>query len=141
MIIGIGVDVVDIRRIQRLLEKFGHHFTQKIFTQEERAYASVSPYPMRVYANRFAAKEAAAKALGTGLRQGMRWQDIEVHRASSGAPSLSFHCKAYEILMSRIPSGYTACSHISFSDEPPYSTAFVVLSAMSTLQHNSLRMA
>lgn len=128
MIIGIGVDLVDMRRVGLLLDKFGEHFTQKVFTNEERAYAKVSPHSLRVYANRFAAKEAAAKALGTGMR-GIRWKDIEISRAPSGAPSLTFHGKAYEILASRIPPLYTESLHVSFSDEPPYSTAFVVISA------------
>ncbi|HUX78253.1 MAG TPA: holo-ACP synthase [Alphaproteobacteria bacterium] len=130
MILGIGVDLVDMRRIERLLDKFGDRFIQKIFTQEEQAYANQSPHPLRVYANRFAAKEAAAKALGTGFREGIGWQDIEVSRASSGAPSLYFHRKAYEKLVTHVPPGYTAVLHVSFSDEPPYSTAFVVISAV-----------
>lgn len=130
MIIGVGVDLVDMRRIEKLLKKFGEHFIQKIFTKEERAYASQSPHSLRVYANRFAAKEAAAKALGTGIREGIGWQDIEVARTVAGAPLLYFHRKAYEKLISRVPSGYTGCLHVSFSDEPPYSTAFVIISAL-----------
>jgi holo-[acyl-carrier protein] synthase len=131
MIIGIGVDLVDIRRIQRLVDTFGERFTQKVFTKGERAYAADSPHPTRVYANRFAAKEAAAKALGTGIRDGISWQDIEVSRSASGTPSLYFHRRAYEILESRILPTFTGCTHVSFSDEPPYSTAFVILSAIS----------
>jgi holo-[acyl-carrier protein] synthase len=130
MILGIGVDLVDMRRIEHLLDKFGKRFTQKIFTKEEQAYATQSPHPQRVYANRFAGKEAAAKALGTGIREGIGWQDIEVSRASSGVPGLYFHRKAYEKLASHVPPGYTSVLHISFSDEPPYSTAFVVISAV-----------
>lgn len=131
MIIGIGVDLVDMRRIAKLLEKYGNHFKQKVFTKEERAYADSSAHSLRVYANRFAAKEAAVKALGTGMKQGIGWQDIEVLRAPSGAPSLHFHGKAYEKLISFLPTGYTGSTHVSFSDEPPYSTAFVILSAKS----------
>lgn len=129
MIIGIGVDLVDMGRIERLLKKFGKHFTEKIFTKEECAYANSSPNPLHVYANRFAAKEAAAKALGTGMR-GIGWKDIEIFRAPSGAPSLLLHGKAYKILISQIPTGYKGHFHVSFSDESPYSTAFVVLSAI-----------
>ena len=129
MIIGVGVDLVDMRRIEKLLDKFGESFIQKIFTKEERLYAAQSPHSLRVYANRFAAKEAAVKALGTGMREGIGWQDIETTRASSGAPTLYFHRKAYEKLVSLIPSGYTGCVHVSLSDEPPYSTAFVIISA------------
>lgn len=134
MILGIGVDLVDMRRIEHLLDKFGERFIQRIFTKEERIYAIQSPHPLRVYANRFAAKEAAAKALGTGMREGIGWQDIEVSRSASGAPSLYFHRKAYDKLVSHVPPGYTSVLHISLSDEPPYSTAFVVVSAVP-LEH------
>ncbi|MBY0292684.1 MAG: holo-ACP synthase [Alphaproteobacteria bacterium] len=129
MIIGIGVDLVDMRRIERLLEKFGERFIQRVFTKEERAYAMRSPHSLRAYTNRFAAKEAAVKALGTGIREEISWQDIEVRRAPSGAPLLYFYGKAYEKLVGHLPAGYRACLHVSFSDEPPYSTAFVILSA------------
>ncbi len=134
MIIGIGVDMVDMRRIEQLMSKFQARFIHKVFTKEERAYAASSPHPLHVYSNRFAAKEAATKALGTGMRGGIKWQDIEISRASSGAPMLNFHGKAYETLLSRIPPGFTGCLHVSFSDEYPYSTAFVVISAIPTEQ-------
>lgn len=129
MIIGIGIDLVDMRRVERLINKFGERFIQRIFTKDERDYALSSAHPLRAYANRFAAKEAASKALGTGMGGGVSWQDIEVFRAHLGEPSLYFHRKAYEILVSRVPPGYSGCTHVSFSDEPPYSIAFVVLSA------------
>ena len=130
MIIGIGVDIVDMRRIEHLLKVYGDHFTHKVFTQEERAYAMTKVHPARAYANRFAAKEAALKALGTGKKGGIGWKDVEVLRASSGAPSLCFYGEAYKKLLTQIPSGHTRCLHVSFSDEPPYSTAFVVISAL-----------
>jgi len=131
MIIGIGIDMIDMRRIERLIQKFGTRFTHKIFTKEERDYAEGIGNPLRAYTNRFAAKEAAVKALGTGMSQGIGWQDIEVARAPSGTPTLYFHRRAYEILESRTPPGLTGCTHVSLSDEPPYSTAFVVISAIS----------
>lgn len=129
MIVGIGVDLVDMRRIEQLFNQFGERFTKKIFTYEERAYAESCSHPLRAYANRFAAKEAAAKALRTGLRMGIGWQDIEIVRSPLGSPSLIFYRKASETFSSLVPSGYRGISHVSFSDEPPYSTAFVVLSA------------
>ena len=129
MIIGIGVDLVDIRRLERLMKQYGSRFINRIFTASEQAYAEQNASTIKAYANRFAAKEAAAKALGTGMAEGIGWKDIEVLRAQSGAPSLCFHGKALQHLASRIPSGYISHNHISFSDEPPYSTAFVVLSA------------
>lgn len=129
MIIGIGVDLVDMRRIEALIDRFGDQFMTRIFTSRERLYASSSPHPIRALANRFAAKEAAAKALGTGMREGIGWQDIEIERASTGAPSLILHHKAKERFMSLLPQGYQGKIDVSFSDEPPYSTAFVILSA------------
>ncbi len=130
MIVGIGTDLVDMRRIERLLKRFGTHFTHKIFTAAERAYAEAHRHPAQVYANRFAAKEAAAKALGTGIRHGITWQDIEVTKAPSGEPSLLFHGKARAYFIKRTPEGAQGQAHVSVSDEPPYSTAFVVLSAI-----------
>ena len=127
MIIGIGVDLVDARRIEKLIEKFGDQFLQRVFTEKERAYAQKSPHPLRVYANRFAAKEAAVKALGTGMREGIRWQDVETLRTPLGAPRLYFHAKAREKLLSLLPVGAKEDLHVSLSDEPPYSTAFVVI--------------
>lgn len=129
MIIGIGVDLVDARRIEWLRVRFGLRFAEKIFTAEEMAYAENNPHPQQAYANRFAAKEAASKALGTGFREGIGFHDIEVMRTSLGAPSLVLHGKALERFMALVPEGYRGVGHVSFSDEPPYSTAFVVLSA------------
>ena len=88
MIIGIGVDLVDMRRIDHLLQKFRKHFIQRVFTDEEQAYASQAPYPLRAYTNRFAAKEAAAKALGTGMRKGIGWKDIEVILSNDEEPAI-----------------------------------------------------
>ena len=129
MIVGIGVDLVDIRRIKGLIDRFGDQFTTRVFTPRERLYVTSSPHPMRAFANRFAGKEAASKALGTGMREGIGWQDIEIERASTGAPSLILHHKAKERFMSLLPPGYQGKIDVSFSDEPPYSTAFVILSA------------
>ncbi len=131
MIIGIGIDLVDMRRIERLIQKFGDRFIHKVFTEEERTYAENAATPLHAYTNRFAAKEAAVKALGPGMRAGMGWQDSEVSRAPTGAPALYFHRRAYEILESRIPPGLSGCIHVSLSDEPPYSTAFVIISGIS----------
>ncbi|HBG35182.1 MAG TPA: holo-[acyl-carrier-protein] synthase [Holosporales bacterium] len=127
MIIGIGIDLIDSRRLEKLIHKFGDQFLQRIFTENERIYAEQSPYPLRVYSNRFAAKEAAVKALGTGMREGISWQNIETLRSPLGAPQLCFHGKAWERLSSCVPSGHKESLHVSFSDEPPYSTAFVVI--------------
>jgi len=132
MIIGIGIDLVDMRRLEYLVEIYGDRFTHKLFTAEERAYAEGSNNPIRAYANRFAAKEATTKALGTGFTGGIRWQDVEIKRSPGGAPFLCLHAKALERLNALTPQGYISVGHVSFSDEPPYSTAFVVLSAELT---------
>lgn len=131
MIIGIGVDLVDIRRIEALVNKFGQRFLEKIFTDNERSYAESTSRAFRAYANRFAAKEATVKALGTGFRDGIGWHDIELSRSPSGAPALYLHNHAYKRFESLLPPGYIGITHVSFSDEPPYSTAFVILSATS----------
>lgn len=130
MILGIGVDLVDMGRLQRLLDRFGDRFTERIFTKEERDFAEKASHPLRAYANRFAAKEAAVKALGTGMNRGVGWQDIEIHRLPSQAPSIVFHRKACELLESQVPEDHVSRLHVSFSDENPYSIAFVVLSAV-----------
>lgn len=127
MIVGIGIDLIDSRRLEKLIHRFGDKFLQRVFTQNERTYAEQSSYPLRVYSNRFAAKEAAVKALGTGMREGISWQDIETLRSPLGAPQLCFHGKARERLLSCVPSDHKQALHVSFSDEPPYSTAFVVI--------------
>ncbi len=131
MILGIGIDLVDMRRIEKLIRIFGERFTHKVFTHQERLYAEGSLNTARAYANRFAGKEALAKALGTGMGGGVGWQDIEVLKASSGAPIMKLHNKALQILQAQVPQNHEASLHVSFSDEPPYSTAFVVISANS----------
>lgn len=128
MIIGIGIDLVDIRRIEALYKKFGERFIRKIFTENEQAYANKEANPLRAYANRFAAKEAAVKALGTGFRDSITWHDIETIRTASGAPTLLFHRQALKKFSERLAPGQKGVTHVSFSDEPPYSTAFVILS-------------
>jgi holo-[acyl-carrier protein] synthase len=138
MIVGIGVDQVDIRRIERLLKMYGGRFVKKVFTLTEQAYANESPFPVKAYANRFAAKEAASKALGTGIAGGIGWQDIEVLRSSSGAPSLCFYREARKKLLACLPSEYIPHTHLSVSDEPPYSIAFVIISGTLVSQEQGL---
>jgi holo-[acyl-carrier protein] synthase len=131
MIIGIGVDLVDMRRIEALHKRFGERFIQKIFTKNEQTYANEGFNPLRAYANRFAAKEAAVKALGTGFRDGITWHDIETLRTPSGAPTLVFHHLAFQKFSDLLAPGQKGVVHVSFSDELPYSTAFVILSAVT----------
>jgi holo-[acyl-carrier protein] synthase len=121
-IIGIGTDLVDIRRIEKLLQKYTYRFTEKIFTKRECHYSQNHLRPALAYAKRFAAKEAVSKALGCGIGALVSWQDIEILNTQSGKP--------YLILSQRIQNISGPCeSFLSLSDEYPYAQAFVVLTA------------
>ncbi|QQR69518.1 MAG: holo-ACP synthase [Alphaproteobacteria bacterium] len=126
MILGIGTDLVDIDRIERMLERYGPRFAQRLFTAHERQRAQANARPAAIYAKRFAAKEAVVKALGTGFRQGISWQDIEVVEDDLGKPLLRLHGKAAQHL-DRIHLESNKYIHLSLSDEPPYALAFVVI--------------
>ena len=126
MIIGIGTDMVDTRRIEKLLHRFGDRFVCKIFTPQERAYCLKQHYPAAAFAKRFAAKEAALKALGTGLRAGLTWQDFDVGNDKNGKPRLKI---AEHVLAKTQPiSAQHLDIQVSLADEQPYALAFVVIS-------------
>jgi len=134
MILSIGADLIDIRRIEETLERFGTRFERRIFSETERAKAARRKNAGKrviaaTYARRFAAKEACAKALGTGMMQGVRWQDIEVVNAPGGAPTLILHGRALARLSALAPAGHRPMLHLSLTDEYPYAQATVVLSA------------
>ncbi|HEY1415225.1 MAG TPA: holo-ACP synthase [Caulobacteraceae bacterium] len=129
MIIGIGSDITDIRRIENSLERFGERFVRRVFTEVERARAERRAGPAATYAKRFAAKEACAKALGTGMRRGVFWRDMGVVNARSGRPTLALTGGAAARLAEITPSGHTCVLHLTLSDEPPYAQAFVVIEA------------
>lgn len=134
MIIGIGSDIVDIRRIEKLLARYGARFTQRIFTADECRFAENCEMPATAYANRFAAKEACAKALGVGFqglggKGGVRLVDMEVCRLPQKPPQFALHGTALEHLHSLLPAGHKAHIHVSMSDEPPYAQAFVLIDA------------
>jgi holo-[acyl-carrier protein] synthase len=129
MILGIGTDIIDIRRIERVLKRHGTRFLKRVFTEEERAYAESRPRNYAAaLAKRFAAKEACAKALGTGLGQGVSWQDIGVVRQKFGPPSLTLKGKAAKHLARLTPAGHSAGVHVSLTDDYPQALAFVVIS-------------
>lgn len=132
MILGTGIDTIDIRRIERVLARHGERFLERIFTAEERRYAETSPpqYAARL-AKRFAAKEACAKALGTGMTQGVAWKDIGVIHPRFGAPSLKLGGGALARLQKLTPAGHKAHIHISLTDDAPQALAFVVISALA----------
>ncbi len=129
MILGIGSDLCDIRRIKRVLDQFGPRFMARTFTCEEQARAEASATPEAVLAKRFAAKEACAKALGVGIRK-MHYRDIGVINDTLGRPSLSLTGGALARLSAVTPPGYRAVLHLSLSDEWPYSQAFVIIEAL-----------
>ena len=129
MIIGIGSDLCDIRRIERSIERFGDRFTHRIFTQGERARSDRRAARAPSYARRFAAKEACAKALGTGLSHGVFWRDMEIVNLSTGQPTLRLTGGALDRLRSLTPPGHEAVLHVSLTDDPPLAQAFVIIEA------------
>jgi len=129
VIIGIGSDLSDIRRIHRSLERFGSRFTHRIFTELERSRSEKKTDPASSYAKRFAAKEACAKALGTGLRHGVYWRDMGVVNLASGKPTLRLEGGALAHLHKLLPAGYEPMIHLTMTDEYPYAQAFVIIEA------------
>jgi holo-[acyl-carrier protein] synthase len=131
VIIGIGSDLSDIRRIQKSLDRFGERFTHRVFTETERARSEAKPDRAASYAKRFAAKEACAKALGTGVpRRGVHWNDMGVVNQRSGKPTMALTGGAAERLASLIPAGMTPVIHVSLTDDHPYAQAFVIIEAV-----------
>ena len=130
MIIGIGSDLCDIRRIERSLARFGDRFTERLFTPSERARAERRPHQRAAsYAKRFAAKEACAKALGTGFRRGVFFADIGVVNLRTGQPTLALTGGAAAQLARLLPPGRVECLHLSLTDEYPYAYAHVIIEA------------
>ena len=127
MIIGIGVDLCDIRRVKKALKKHGARFEERIFTEIERDYARGKSNPSATYAKRWAAKEALAKALSTADSRDLRWQDVEVSNGASGKPSLALYGEALERLAALTPKGHEAVVHLSLTDERRYAQAYVVI--------------
>ena len=131
MILGIGSDLCDIRRIERSIERFGDRFTHRIFTEGERAKCDRRATRAASYARRFAAKEACSKALGTGLRLGVFWRDIEVVNLPGGKPTMRLTGGAQTRLAEMMPPGHEARVHVSLTDDPPLAQAFVVIEAVA----------
>jgi holo-[acyl-carrier protein] synthase len=129
MIIGLGSDLCDIRRIEQSLERFGERFTHRIFTQKERDRSDRRATRAASFAKRFAAKEACSKALGTGLAQGVFWRDMEVVNDAAGRPVLHLTGGARSRLMAMTPAGCTCIVHLTLTDDYPLAQAFVVIEA------------
>ncbi len=133
MIVGIGSDLSDIRRIQKSLDRFGDRFTNRVFTETERARSEAKPDRAASYAKRFAAKEACAKALGTGVpRRGVHWADMGVVNQRSGRPTMALTGGAAERLAGMMPPGMSPVIHVTLTDDHPYAQAFVIIEAVAT---------
>ncbi len=131
MIIGIGNDLIDIRRIDRTLKRFGDRFIDRIYTAKEQEKSVGRADPAASYAKRFAAKEACSKALGTGFRRGVYWRDMGVVNGPSGKPVLELTGGAAQRLAAMAPPGMAAKAELSLSDEYPYAQASVIIYAVS----------
>lgn len=129
MILGIGSDLCDIGRIAEVLARHGERFTHRVFTEGERARCERRAARAASYARRFAAKEAMAKALGTGIRDGVFWRDMEVVNRPSGQPMMRLHGGAARALARLVPPDMEAVIHASLSDDPPMAQAFVIIEA------------
>ncbi len=129
MIVGIGVDLCDSRRVEQSITRFGARFLDRIFTENEQAHANAAAKPALSFAKRFAAKEAVAKALGTGVR-GFFFVDIEVISGPLGKPEVLLHGGAQDVLRAKLHTGQRAHIHLSMSDEVPYATAYAVIEAI-----------
>jgi holo-[acyl-carrier protein] synthase len=135
MILGIGSDICDARRIAKVIERHGDRFIDRIFTPAERAKAERRRNRVETYAKRFAAKEACAKALGTGLRAGVWWRDIGVTNLPSGRPTLQLTGGAKRRLEAITPAGYQARIDLTMTDEGPIAQALVIISATAIPGH------
>jgi len=132
MIIGIGSDLIDIRRIEKSLERYGERFLSRIFTDMERAKSERRTQRAASYAKRFAAKEACSKALGTGLRQGVFWRDMGVVNLPGGKPTLRLTGGALERLAQLTPKDHVAQIDLSITDDFPLAQAIVIISAVAS---------
>jgi holo-[acyl-carrier protein] synthase len=130
MILGVGSDLVDVRRIERVIARHGDRFILRIFTATERAKAERRAARIETYAKRFAAKEACAKALGTGFRRGVFWRDLGVINLPSGRPSMELTGGALERLRAITPPNHEAQIDLTITDEGPMAQALVIISAV-----------
>ena len=128
MIIGIGHDICDQRRITRLLERFGRRFLSRVLTSAEQSELATRANKAAYLAGRFAVKEAVYKALSSANQTGMHWQHAQTLSSAAGAPVLTLSGACHAGLNSLVPAGFLSHLHVSISDEPPYSSAFVVIS-------------
>jgi len=136
MIIGLGNDIIDIRRVERTIERYGERFLSRVFTEIERRKSDNRAGRAASYAKRFAAKEACAKALGTGFRQGVFWRDMGVVNLPSGRPTLQLTGGAARALEQLTPEGHEVRIDLSITDDFPTAQAIVIISAVKVLLHD-----
>jgi len=129
-IIGLGNDIIDIRRIEKTLDRFGERFIRRIYTEVEIAKSERRLNRVESYAKRYAAKEACSKALGTGFRRGVFWKDMGVINLPSGKPTIALTGGALEQLIRITPPGMRSEIHLTITDEPPQAQAIVVITAI-----------
>jgi len=129
MIIGMGSDLIDIRRVEKSIERFGERFTHRCFTDIERAKSDRRQNRAASYAKRFAAKEACSKALGTGIANGVFWKDMGVVNLPGGRPTMVLTNGAGDRLAEMMPAGHEPFIHITITDDYPYAQAFVIIEA------------
>lgn len=130
MIIGLGSDLIDIRRIEKSLERYGTRFTERVFTTVEQVKSDKRKNRAASYAKRFAAKEACCKALGTGISRGVFWRDMGVINDKSGKPTMKLTNGAAKRLAEMMPSGYQPHVHVTITDDFPLAQAFVIIEAL-----------
>jgi len=130
MIIGLGNDLIDIRRIEKAIERYGERFLDRLFTPIERRKSDARAARAASYAKRFAAKEACAKALGTGMSRGVFWRDMGVVNLPGGKPTMELTGGAAERLAAMTPPGMRPVIHITITDDYPHAQAFVVIEAL-----------
>ncbi|WP_180901535.1 holo-ACP synthase [Martelella soudanensis] len=130
MIVGLGSDLIDIRRVEKTIERFGERFTARCFTDIERAKSDRRRNRAASYAKRFAAKEACSKALGTGIAQGVFWKDMGVINLPGGKPTMKLTGGAETCLQRMIPAGHEARIHVTITDDYPLAQAFVIIEAV-----------
>jgi len=130
VIIGLGSDLIDIRRVEKTLERHGERFIARVFTDIEKARSERRAQRAASYAKRFAAKEACAKALGTGLSDGVFWRDMGVVNLPGGKPTMQLTGGAAKRLSEMLPAGHRALVHLTITDDYPLAQAFVIIEAV-----------
>ncbi|WP_315919534.1 holo-ACP synthase [Mesorhizobium sp. SP-1A] len=134
MIIGIGSDLIDIRRVEAALERHGERLIRRLFTETERERAESRRDRVASYAKRFAAKEACAKALGTGIAHGVFWREMGVVNLAGGMPTMELSGGAARRLAAMLPAGHRAAIHLTITDDYPLAQAFVIIEAIPVAQ-------